>query len=269
MNIDLAAMARRATNTRRREIVLRPIPAPSAKASDLFASVYSPVLSVWNEAIPAIMQEYERSLAQLTTDAAPEIGARIEAVEGDLLRILVTLRGRIGQWSRTVESWHRARWTRAVLSATKVDLKTMLGPQDVRTTLEAVVERNVGLVRSVSDQARTRIGEAVFQGLRERKPAREVAAQISEATGMARRRALNIASDQTSSLAAELQKERAIQAGLEYYIWRHSGKQHPRPEHKARDGKTFKYGEPEGDEPSMAIHCGCTAQATLNLAEDD
>ncbi len=249
--------------------MFRPIVVPSTKASDLYASVYAPVIRIWTEAATAILAEYERSLAEITTDAAPDIGARIDMVERDLLSVLVTLRGRIGEWSRVVESWHRRAWKQRVLSATGVDLGTMLGPGDVRTTLEAVIERNVGLVRSVNEQTRTKIGEAVYRGLRERKPAREVAKEVREATEMSRRRSLNIASDQLTSLAGELQKERALQAGLEYYIWRHSGKQHPRPEHKARDGQKFKYGEPEGDEPTMAIHCGCTAQATLNLEEDD
>ncbi|MES2902910.1 MAG: hypothetical protein V4696_01870, partial [Pseudomonadota bacterium] len=224
MRYSLASMWRRARNPRRREVVFRPIVVPSTKASDLYASVYAPVIRIWTEAATAILAEYERSLAEITTDAAPDIGARIDMVERDLLSVLVTLRGRIGEWSRIVESWHRRAWKQRVLSATGIDLGTMLGPGDVRTTLEAVIERNVGLVKSVSAEARTRIGESVYRGLRERKPAREVAKEIREATGMARRRALRIAAHQNTALASELQDERRRQAGIETWEWVHSDK---------------------------------------------
>lgn len=262
-------MAKRATNTRRREIVFRPIPAAPANASNLYASSYKPVIEAWTEAIPGIIAEYEQSLAELTTDAPADIGARIEMVERDFLTILIGLRGRIGQWSRTVEAWHRARWRQTVLTATKVDLNTMLGPQDVRTTLEATIERNVGLVRSVSDQTRTRIGEAVFQGLRERKPAREVAAQIRESVAMSRRRALNIAADQNVKLASELQRERRRQAGIDTWAWVSSHKVHFRPEHAARDGKRYSDDDAPADLPGELNYCGCTERAVLSLDEDE
>ncbi len=269
MKIPLAAMTRRAKKTRKREIVLRPITAQSTRASDLYASAYAPVIAAWNEAVPAILAEYERALADLTTDAAPDIGARIEAVEGNILQILVTLRGRLGVWSRTVEGWHRAAWRSRVLSATSVDLGTMLGAGDVRTTLEATVERNVGLVKSVSEQARGRIAEAVYQGLRERKPAREVAKDIRGAVEMGRRRALNIASDQTVKLASELQRERRRQAGIDTWEWVHSDKANPRPEHQARDGKRYSDGDAPADLPGELPYCGCTERAVLSLAEED
>ena len=89
------------------------------------------------------------------------------------------------------EAWHRARWRGAVLTATSVDLQTMIGPADVRETVEAVIQRNVGLVRSVSDETRRRIGDAVFRGLQKRTPAREVARELREAVAMSRRRALD------------------------------------------------------------------------------
>lgn len=264
MAIPLSTMARRA-NPRKREIVLRPVTLPTTLVSDLYAAAYAPIVNAWTEAEARIMAEYERSLAELTTDSPQSIGDVLASIEGGLAKLILTVRLRIGDWGAKAERTHRAKWRGAVKAATKVDIGTMIGPEAARIPLGMAIERNVGLVKSVSDQTRQRIGEAVLRGLNARKPAREVAKEISEATGMARRRALNVAADQTVKITAQLNTNRAIEAGLEYYEWVHSGKLHPREEHRARNGQRFKYGEPSGDEPSDAPFCGCTARACLTL----
>jgi len=179
--------------------------------------------------------------------------------------LILVLRARLEAWAAKIEKWQRERWSANVASAPGLDISMMVGAGDVRTTLAAVIERNVGLIKSVSDQARQRIGEAVFSGLNKRASARDVAADIRTAVAMGRRRSLNIASHQLTSLSSQLNAERAIQAGLEYYEWISSGKANPRPEHAARNGKRYEYGEPAGDEPGMAINCGCTSRAVLSL----
>jgi len=262
--IPLSTMARRA-NPRKREIVLRPVTLPTTLVSDLYAAAYAPIVNAWTEAEARIMAEYERSLAELTTDSPQSIGDVLASIEGGLAKLILTVRLRIGDWGAKAERTHRAKWRGAVKAATKVDIGTMIGPEAARIPLGMAIERNVGLVKSVSDQTRQRIGEAVLRGLNARKPAREVAKEISEATGMARRRALNVAADQTVKITEQLNTNRAIEAGLEYYEWVHSGKLHPREEHRARNGQRFKYGEPSGDEPSDAPFCGCTARACLTL----
>jgi uncharacterized protein with gpF-like domain len=62
--------------------------------------------------------------------------------------------------------------------------------------------------------------------------------------------------------------ERQAEAGIEKYKWRHSGKLHPRAEHRARDGNVYKLGEPAGDTPGMAPYCGCRAQAYLAIMDE-
>jgi len=149
----------------------------------------------------------------------------------------------------------------------------------MRETLGAVIERNVGLVKSVSDEARRRIADSVFRGLQNRTPAREVAKDIREAVALERRRALRIASDQTVKVAAALNEERRRQAGIMAWEWIHSGKLHPRPEHEARDGKLYSddpadvgaeyqgrvVRKPPEDKPGQLPFCGCTSRAVLIL----
>lgn len=279
MQFDLAELARRARNPRRKTIILRDIAPPATLATDLYRSAYLPVVNIWSRQSERIIAEYERSLAQITTDAPIDIQALIDQADGELQRILLEIAAAMQEWGLRVETWQRGKWRGAVLSATGVDLETLLGPADVRQTLEQYLAWNTSLVRDVSDQARKRIGDAAFAGLTQRLPARDVAKSIRGAVGMSRDRSQRIASDQLSKLTSELVRERTRQAGLDVFEWRHSGKLHPRVRHRERngnlysetparvgtsvDGKTVEQAPPRGDRAGEPPYCGCRERGVL------
>lgn len=279
MRFDLAVLARNGRNRRRKSVTFRDIKPPATFASDLFAAVYAPAVSIWTRRTDAILAEYERSLSALTTDAASDINGQLDQAENEFLRLVLSLRAAMSDWAISIEKWQRNRWIGAALAASDVDLTTMLSVNDVQQPLEAAIEWNVSLVKDVSAQARQRIGTAVFDGLRNRTPAREVAAKVREATGMARDRSVRIASDQLSKLTAALNTERRTQAGLSVYEWKHSRKRHPRVRHEERDGnlyssdpamigrvvegKTVAQEVEPSDRPSRPPFCGCRELACI------
>jgi SPP1 gp7 family putative phage head morphogenesis protein len=263
--IDLAAIVKRTRNPRRKEIPLRPVRMPATMATDLYQTAYQPVLAAWEQAIPAIMAEYERTLAQMTQDSPADVRMAIDRTEGVVATVMLNLRQRLTRWARSFEAMHRQRWTAAVLSATGVNLQTLIGPETVQMTIEAVIERNVGLVADVSAQARQRIGDAVFRGFTNRAPASEVAKEVREAVAMGRRRAKGIAADQTNKLAAALDQQRRREAGIDTFAWIASGKVNYRPEHQARDGKRYTDDKPPPEMPGQLPYCGCTSRAILVL----
>ena len=268
MPIPLAQMAARTKRTRKREITFRPITAPGTFASDLYAEAYAPVVKAWEAAAERIVGQYERSLATMdamTVDSPAEVGAVLSATEDAVTRILIPIRLRLEAWALRTERYQRGRWVANVKAATGVDISTMIGPKGAQTTVGAAIESNVGLVQSVSEQTRTRIGEAVFRGLNKRSPAREVAKQITEAVGMARRRSMNIAADQLVKINAQLNSERRREAGIDTWEWVSSHKVNYRPEHAARDGKRYADGDAPSDLPGELPYCGCTERAVLSL----
>ena len=278
MRFDLAAMSAR-RNRRRRTVTLRDIAPPTTLATTLYREVYLPIIRHWQSALPAINDAYARALPDMVTDETPgDAQAAIDGAADGASRLYILLRGRLQLWADSVERWQRSRWRGAVLTATSVDLGEMIGASDVRQTVQAAVEWNAGLVRDVSDQIRQRIGNAVFTGLRNRTPARDVAREIRRATGLGRDRSLRIAADQLSKLSSALADERRRQAGLTLWKWRHSGKLHPRPEHVARDGRIYSdepvpdgyqvdgatvHARPE-DLPGELPYCGCRAQGVID-----
>lgn len=279
MSLNLTALAR-AKGIRRREITFRPVlPAPGL-ATDL-AAIYAPAWQVWRDGAASIMAGYDPAPLTgdtLTLDSPAQIESAISAIAAEFLtRLVVSITPALRRWVVRAESTHRNRWSAAVKAGTGIDLSTILMAGEVQETLGVSLARNVALVRNISDQAQSRIADAVLRGYQNRTPAREVAKEIDEAVGLGRKRAVRIASDQNAKLSGALDTERQVEAGIEYFRWRHSGKLHPRQHHKARDGKVYeiKSGKERGgsgtvpadDRPGMAPFCGCRSQAWIELLE--
>jgi len=277
MRFSLPALARR--QGLRKSTIIRDIKPVAMHAGDLYRAAYEPVVKVWVEASDRLAQEYARSLAQMTTDAPSDLEADVAAAEARSGAIFFSLKPAIERWTLFVERWHRRKWTSAVLSASKVDLSTMLGPADVRATLETIIANNVALVRSVSDEARQKMSQAVFDGLRNRTPADEVGRRLREVAGMSRARARRCASDQLRKLTSSLADERRRQAGLSEWEWLWSHKKHGREEHIARDGKVYSddpsavggkvngktINAPPNDRPAQLPYCGCRSLSVISL----
>jgi SPP1 gp7 family putative phage head morphogenesis protein len=264
MRYNLAQMIARKRKPRR-AITFRPIIAPSMFATDLFVTAYQPVVNEWGKGLPAILAAYERALSGMTMDSPANVGVEISRVENAATGVMLTVRARLERWAARIEAWHRSKWRAAVLSGGGIDIGMLIGSSDARMTVEAAIEANVGLVRSVSDQTRERITGAVTRGLQSRSSSADVAKEIRESTGMARRRARNVAADQNVKITSQLNEERRRQAGIDKWKWVSSHKLHPRPEHAARDGKVYDDTELLDDRPGMKPFCGCTSQAHLDL----
>lgn len=262
---NLARMAKRSS---RRPITFLPIVPPAAKAIDL-AAIYQRVVATWRAALPGILAAYEQALDQaLTKDSADDAAGMIDSAAEAIRRLVLMLTPDLRDWAIRYEEFHRLRWVRNVLSAASVDLSTIIGPSDAQETVAASVQRNVSLVRDISEQSRQRISEAVFRGLQARTPAREVGKEMAEAVGMARKRANRVAADQLVKLSSTLDRQRQRQAGLDHWKWRHSGKLHPREAHKARDGKVYTDETAPADEPGELPFCGCVRQAVLVFTDE-
>jgi SPP1 gp7 family putative phage head morphogenesis protein len=281
MNFDLARMIKQTRNPRRKQIEVRPIDPPAAMAADLYAQCFKPVVSAWQRAIERIGAEYARSVpikdASISgttgavgkidvADSIFDLDSVLASIGDELQRIVIAITPSLRDWSIRAEGWHRGRWRGAVLTATGIDLQTILSPHDEADTVQAFVARNVGLVRSVSDETRQKVGDIVFRGYQARTPAREVARDMADAVELGRKRALRIASDQNKKLAARLDQARQEQAGIATYTWRHSLKRHPRQIHVERNGKVFQWDKPPADGPPGTLpYCGCRAQARISL----
>lgn len=263
-NVDLRAILRQ--QGRRRSITLAPITTTQAQHRALYR-LYLQVVNVWVEATPRIVDEYARSLSQMTLDSPSDVAAEITATEEGAVQAVFDFRAFFIEWAQALSLWHVNRIGQQLTYATDLELTQFLGP--VNLTVEDYLERNTALIRDISDQARGRIADIVFRGLSNRTPTREVAKEIAEATGLGRKRALRVAIDQSVKLSAALDRQRQFELGFDSFVWRHSGKRHFREDHKARDGKVFSWDSDvaKNDPPGYQPFCGCRARAHLSMEE--
>ncbi len=265
MNFSLASNRRS-----KRPILLAATKLTYAQELALFA-IYLRVVKLWEEAAQRIAQAYATSLEQSTpaSNGPGDAAREIEATAHQAQILMIVLPAMLTAWASRIENVHQAKWVRAVMAATKVDIAPMLAPSDVTAILKASADWNAALIKDISNETQRRISNIVFSGFQQKSPVYEVAKEINKATGMARTRARNVAYDQLNKLGASLNKARQQQAGVTHFQWIHSAKLHARPVHLARNGKVFPWEGPGSiapdDMPSVPPFCGCAARAVVNV----
>lgn len=254
----------------RKTQTLRPIFPTQAQANSL-ARVYIGVVDVWAGAVPGLLDIYARTQSEMVRDSVGEMEVAIERTSGDAVRAIFSFRWLLDGWLADLVRWHTGKLAASLKYATNVDISSIIGPAPA-DTLEAVIARNVALVRNVSDQTREKIADAIYRGLTQRTPVRDVAKEISGIIGGQKARSRRIASDQLSKISSALDTSRANDLGLTEWVWSHSGKIHYRPWHKARDGKVYDDRklpkDVEQDQPGFAPFCGCKKRYRISGERD-
>lgn len=268
MTFSLARLAYRAGL--RRSVRLAPIAITDALKKDLYRIALIPVKGWEGEIRTRLLPAYERALSSLTRDdESDDIAEIIRIAESLIAGRAVEVSASVDLWMMQALRWHESRWLRAVHAGTGLDIFPFINKAESLPRVRAYQHRITGLIKGLDDTARKDIEEAIWRGLTQQTPRREMGAEIAEKLGIARRRANLIAIDQAQKLNGELTAIRMEEAGLDKYEWRHSGKIRFRKEHKARDGKTFRHGEPQGDEPGFKPFCGCIRMPIIEPEEED
>lgn len=262
--VDLRALARE-RGVRRKSVTL-PVIRTTQAQTDALARRMVAVVDIWvASARDVLLPEYARTL---TTDSIPDLEAQIAATDARAVRATLDFGQWFRGWAADLSEWHLRKILDAIFSQLRIDLRPFASAINDPAVIEAALARNVALVRSVSDDTRAKIADAIFRGQQAGTATPDVAKEISELLGKSKDRARRIATDQTAKLGATLDQQRQEALGFTEFEWVHSGKVHYRPEHLARDGKVFPWqgNDLDGDLPGVAPFCGCKAKAYLDLS---
>lgn len=264
LSLDLAALARE-RGIRRKSVTLPAITTTGAQ-SDALARRMVAVVDIWAaSARTYLLPEYARTL---TRDSIPDLEVQIAATDAAAVRATLDFGSWFRGWAADLSEWHLRKLVASVLSQLNINLAPFASAINDPAVIEAALARNVALVRSVSDETRGKIADAIFRGQQAGTSTADVAKEISAVLGQSRDRAKRIATDQTAKLGATLDQQRQEAMGFTEFEWLHSHKARPRPEHVARDGKVYSWRENDlnGDLPGVAPFCGCKAKAHLDLS---
>ena len=251
---------------------------PRASDTSDLLRLYTPIINRWRDSAARSMTAYATALATGELAGLSEEDKETAAEIAALLTLIP-----FDQFFARMEVWHRTKWLSSVAAATGVDARFMTAPvrgapapvnrqqrraaasgvvaaaRAVRVTpvglqvsgltgidkaVADAVAANVALVRSVSDDTRARIANAVIGGVRSGKSATDVAREINVGLRMSSKRARRIADNEVAKATKAFTRARMVEAGVERAAWQHTPQENPRIAHLRRHGEVYALDDP-------------------------
>lgn len=114
------------------------------------------------------------------------------------------------------------------------------------------------------ERFRKEVADVLRDGLGRGQGIDQMARRLRERVQVSRSRATLIARNEIGTASSYAAKESQKEAGVTHYIWRSASDKRVRPEHRARNGKTFAWSDPPPDgHPGEPINCRCVALAVV------
>lgn len=189
--------------------------------------------------------------------------------------------GRASVWATTMADQTDANSQTSVQRSLKELSGGLTLPTDALITgqlnefLTGVVAENVSLIKSIPSEYFMKVQGAVLRSITHGRGLADLEPFFADQEGITRRRAHNIALDQTHKTYNGLNAKRQQAVGLKNFEWIHSGgSQYPRPMHVALDGRICSFANPpvideDGTRglPGQLINCHCTQRPVISFAE--
>lgn len=264
MNFDLAQMARE-KGVKRKSAQLRPI-MPTKVLSDALYAIYLDSVDIWRSACRELVAAYTEP--EITTDASPQQLQWLVDQEARKAEATVFIQTeKLGRWVARVGTWHGSKTITGVRSALGVDIEPFIRLVDVQEQLQASIRENVSLIQSVNSGTRARIEAIMYDATVNRRSKKYLTDELAKAMAITKRRARNIALDQTHKLGVALTGFRNLQMGIKSYIWETQRDDRVRKAHRARQGQKFSWERPPYDgPPSYPPGCRCEALPVVEIA---
>lgn len=160
-----------------------------------------------------------------------------------------------------------------------LSLNTGVVPQGLEAKSQAIIQENVGLIKSIPQKYLDDVSGSVFRSITTGNGLKDLVPAMAKYSGETSRRAKNIALDQTRKAYNTINRERMQKVGVKQFEWIHSGGgKHPRPSHVAMSGNIYsfddlpiinkdnlKYESPQRGIPGQAINCKCVMNPVIEF----
>lgn len=141
----------------------------------------------------------------------------------------------------------------------------------MRDALQAVIDANVGLIRSIPEKYLGQVEGAVMRSYSQGRDLGALTKELQTLYPKAAHRAVLIARDQCNKANSVVNRTRQLELNLTRGIWQHShGGKEPRPSHVAADGSEFDIAKGKLIDgkyimPGEEIECRCTWRVVLPI----
>lgn len=149
--------------------------------------------------------------------------------------------------------------------------------QETKDILKASASEAAMYIKSIQEKYLTDVAGATYRSISTGNGLKDLVPELEKLSGQTKRRARNIALDQTSKVMASLDKSRLTKAGVTKAKWKHSGgaRTEPRPTHVAMNNKVFDISEGMWDsavqmyiQPGQLVNCHCYIVPVIEIGED-
>lgn len=146
-----------------------------------------------------------------------------------------------------------------------------VGIATASSVVDAWTTDNVALIKTIDDRYFDSVERTILDGYRKGTSTREITAAIRDRYAVAQSDARRIARTEVAKLNGKVTEDRQTRLGITEYKWSTSHDERVRPDHKALDGKIFRWSDPPvadtrtGDRynPGGGIQCRCVAVPVL------
>lgn len=181
---------------------------------------------------PPVMAQ-DRTPADLLGDALKKLARRWTKQFDTLAKSLAT-------WFAKAATDRSDASLRAALRKGGMSVKFKLTPA-AKDILQATIQENVSLIKSIPQQFFTQIEGAVMRSVTAGRDVGGLTKELQKQFGITKRRAHFIALDQNNKATAAIQRARLTELGIKEAVWIHShGGKHPRPTHIKNDGNRYE-----------------------------
>jgi len=186
-----------------------------------------------------------------------------EEVESDIteetaiLALILAMFNRVKTFNRRQQE----RVFRGIFGATPSDISA----KDYKKIRDVWINQNIELIHSMDRRTLEAIhyvlSRNTVMAVNREAVVSELKETIQHMTQVNEKRAALIACDQVGKLNSQMTQLEQMNAGVEKYIWSTMEDNRVRPEHRAREGKVFRWDSPPSDgHPGWAVRCRCTAK---------
>lgn len=234
-----------------------------ALVDDMAASLLYWLRAAYRQNTPATVELAQDSTASILQAAFDKLAARWQRKFDDLSFSLA-------RWFAAGSKERVDRLMREGLRKAGFTVRFTM-TKAMRDAYDAVVDENIGLIKSIGAQHLANVRVALNQSVQNGRDLGYLTDQLEKRTGITKRRAAFIARDQNNKATAVMVRTRAIEAGITKGLWLHSaGGKEPRPEHVAFSGQQFDlrkghdFDNGEGIVwPGTAINCRCVMRPVV------
>ena len=153
---------------------------------------------------------------------------------------LIITKSEILETGVKINSFNKKQWNKVLKAG--LDIELTLQEKWLEPTFRTWVNRNVNLIKGMTDDYIKQINEVILNGFQNEIDVKDLSEQLTKVNkNFSKNRSKLIARDQTNKLNGQLSKRRQLDAGVDKYIWHTVMDERVRQSHFNMNGKIGRW----------------------------